>query len=193
MAADVDLLYRKILAYRDNKDAVFPKLADLPTRWHAIPPDERDPDLPHASARDIQLRIYRNFASTKRWAWDGLNRLLADLLEREEPIPQVLADWACHVVVRTWKGELKTPRKQGNSPYASQDERDFLIVVRYYVLRGDGWRYRAVLESIEGTFDMPEGTIRSVFRKMHALASIGMAGIIDRPKGALPALLFRIM
>jgi len=193
MATDADRLRRKIRAYRDNKVPIFPELTDLPARWHAIPPDERDPDLPHASARDIQLRIYRNFAPTKRWAWDGLNRLLADLLKREEPIPQVLADWACHVVVRAWKDELKPPRKQGNSPYASQDERDFLIVVWYYDLRGKGWKYWAVLEIIQEQLDMPEGTLRSVIRKMRALALIGLAGIIDRPKEALPALLLRML
>jgi len=150
----------------EDKAGYFTELANLPDRWNAIPPDERDPQHPTLSGRDMLLGIYVHFAPTRRWAWDGVNRLLAALLEQNKPIPSALAYWACLVTMRRWKGELKTPRKRGKSPTASQDERDVRIMHTYRSLRAQGWTRERAIGDIAEALDKPEDTIRSVLRKM---------------------------
>jgi len=155
-----------IRACVEDKAGYFAELADLPARWNALSPDACDPQHPTLSERDMLLGIYMHFAPTRRWAWDGVNRLLAALLEQNKPIPPALAYWACLVTMRRWKGELKTPRKPGKSPSASQDERDVRIRYTYRLLRAHGWTHERALGDIAEALDKPEDTIRSVFRKM---------------------------
>ena len=100
-----------------------------------------------------------------------VNRLLTELLEQNKPVPGILAYWACIVVVRTWKEELKKPHKQGNSPFSSKDDRDVRIMHMYQLLRSREWTHEQALADIAEVFstetkEMPEETIRSVFRKM---------------------------
>ena len=94
----------------DDEEGHFQKLLeDLPFWWAAIPPDERDPNLPDYLMRDTSLISYSNWAFTKPWAWEGLRRLLDTLLERREPIPEFLQEWANNVA----SGRRKPPEKLG--------------------------------------------------------------------------------
>ena len=136
----VEFDHEKIQAFVMNKDGKCAEVSNLPFWWDATPPDARDPDLPNYLARDVLIWSYQNWAFTKRWAWDGLNRLLVTLEQRRERIPDSLKDWACSVVSRQFRDTtFRPPRKQNRkSPFSAQDERDFLIMHVYRCLRSDG-------------------------------------------------------
>lgn len=158
-----------IRAFIENEDGSYPKLADLPAWWDATDPDARAPDLPNHLARDVLIWSYSNWAFTKRWAWEGLNRLLVALQDRREPIPDALKDWACTVVARQHQGTLKVPAKPRNPRYAANDDRDVRIMRVYNVLRREGWTVEKAVGDIACTCDLPEDTVRSVLRKMRRM------------------------
>lgn len=163
---DIDW-FEGIRAFVDNEDDSFPELADLPAAWDATPPDLRDSNFPDHSARHALILSYINWAFTKRWAWDGLNRLLAALEERREPVPDYLKDWACSVVSRRYTGKLKIPSKPGNPRDAAQDDRDFRIMRVYNVLLQKGWSEKKARDEIMRALGhTDDDTIRPVFRKM---------------------------
>ena len=161
-----DKWYAGIRAFVENEGGSYPELADLLAWWDATGPDARAPDLPNYSARHVLILSYVNFAFTKRWAWDGLNRLLVALEERREPIPDALKDWAGSVVSRRFRGALNVPRKQGGGPFAHKDDRDFRIMRVYNALREEGWTQESAIGEIALACDVPEDTVGSVFKKM---------------------------
>ena len=156
-----------IRVFIENEVGAFPELADLPAWWDATDPDAHAPEFPNHRARDVLIWSYGNFAFTKRWAWDGLNRLLVTLEERGEPIPDSLKGWACTVVSRRFRGTLQIPRKQGSGPFASQDDRDFRILRVYRVLREQGWTHEKAIVEIALAREQPEDTIGSIIKKMN--------------------------
>ena len=109
--------------------------------WDSIPPDARDPQCSSYLQRDLLIISYINWAFTKRWAWDGLNRLLVTLEDRREPIPEPLKEWSCSVVSRRARGTLKVPHKPNpkNKRFAPKDGRDLRIMRVFNVLCENGW------------------------------------------------------
>ena len=97
--AEVD--HSRIRAFVENEGVRFPELVDLPFWWRAIPEDTLDPLLHNYTARDMLLASYSNWSFTKRWAWDGMEKLLTVLSERREPIPDTLQHWAYGVALKT--------------------------------------------------------------------------------------------
>ena len=155
-----------IRAFIENEDGSYPALADLVARWDSLAPDARAPDLPDYLARDVLIWSYSNFAFTKRWAWDGLNRLLVALEDRREPVPNALKDWACSVVSRKFRGTLKIPPKSRNPRFAPQDDRDFRIMRVYDVLRYAGCTRENAIAEIALAWGKPEDTVASIIKKM---------------------------
>ena len=152
-------------------DGAYPELADLPGRWDSLPPDARAPNHPNYSARVILIASYINFAHTKRWAWDGLNRLLVTLQERREPIPDDLQWWACTVVSRMWERTLNIPSKPRNPRFAAQDDRDFRIMRVVRVLREElDMSREAAIAKVAGALGAKESTIKTVVEKMESFA-----------------------
>lgn len=159
--------FEGIRAFVDNEDGSFPELADLPAAWDATSPDSRDSNFPDHSARHVLILSYINRAFTKRWAWDGLNRLLVALEKRREPVPDYLKDWACSVVSRRYLGKLKIPSKPRNPRDAVQDDRDFRIMRVYNVLLQKGWSEKKAKDEIMMALGhTDDDAIRSVFRQM---------------------------
>ena len=121
-----DEWYGGIRALVDNDDEGEPELEDLPARWDALDPDVRDPVLPIYSLRHTLVVAYHNFAFTRWWAWDGLDRLHKVLMERGEVIPEMLQ---LHVNF-AYADLRKPPRKPRNPRYKPQDARDMRIHAR---------------------------------------------------------------
>ena len=150
-----------IRAVVENKDGSIPELKDLPGLLDFLS------DHQSADDRDQLVRSYMVFARTKRWAWEGLNELLATLAERGELIPDVLKTWACSVVSRTWRKTLKIPNRPRNPRYAPKDDRNFRIAIVFLVTRRmkDMSREKAIA-AIADALDMPPETVTSAVRKM---------------------------
>ena len=151
-----------IRAFVENGDGAFPDLSDLAAFWDGVGPDERSPLAPMYSVRETVLASYVNFSHTKRWAWDGLDRLHKVLMERGEPIPESLQE---HVNL-TYAGLRTAPNKPRNPRYAPQDARDFRLKRVYNILRErQRSREDAIFDIAEAT-GMPAGTVDSVIDKM---------------------------
>ena len=160
----------------DDDDGFVPRFDDLPA-W-------LDRDILPAAARNVEdqppiwegkiadqrflIRWYVDHSQTKRWAWDGLHRLLVELEDRGEPIPPELAEWAMSVVSRRYRGTLEVPRKinPNNPKFAPQDDRDDRIMDVYRFLRRRGWTQEEALADIEGAMGMGSGTVESIYKKM---------------------------
>ena len=159
-----DEWYESIRDFVENEDNSFPELDDLPKWWDGI----------NSNLRDGLVASYYNFAFTKRWAWDGLDRLHKVLMERREysSIPERLQ---FHVNL-AYAGLRRPPNKPRNPRYAPKDDRDFRIMRVYNVLLEDGVSEKRVKEEIMTALDhIDDDTIRSVFRKMenfHPLKSV---------------------
>ena len=147
-----DVVHARIRAFVLEEDERVAKMADLPFWWDRIDPNERDPDLPSYTRRHMMLSSYTNWSFTQRWAWDGLQRLLAALLERREPTPQALQQWAYSVAL----GTRPRPRKAKNA------ERNARMT---HVARSLAWELGLPKEEAIGeiakALSLPEGTVRS--------------------------------
>ena len=122
------------------------------------------PFLPNYSLGVTLLASYTNFSFAKRWAWDGLDRLFKVLMERREPIPEILQT---HVNAAYAKLR-KPPPKPRNPRYAPQDARDMRIMRVHNVLRGSGMTEKdakdTIMDALVGY--MEEDAIEKVYRKM---------------------------
>ena len=84
----------------NNKYGVIPSRADLPAWWKLIPPEIPFPRNPKLPARIAFLKTYIGQSDTKRWAGEGLLRLLREYVDNEEdsftnmPMPNVPPSWA---------------------------------------------------------------------------------------------------
>lgn len=148
-----------------NKDGSDPDLADmLVAFWDRGDPDAPDPRLPQYPLGVTLLASYLNFSHTKRWAWDGLERLFRVLVERGEPIPDILQEHVNRVHLEL----VKPPRKPRNPRYAPQDARDFRLVRVRNVLCGMGFTKRDAENAIMDALvdHVHEDTLRNAFRKM---------------------------
>ena len=164
-----EFFYKSIRAFVIDQAGSYPPLEDLPARWDRTPADARDPKAPGYLLRDTLIYGAMNWAHTKRWAWDGLNRLLVTLEDRREAIPEPLKAWACSVVARQARGTFKAPQRMRNNPrFASKDERDVRIMTVHRTLIGAGMTDTDAKEAIMTALvdDMDSETVRSVYRKM---------------------------
>ena len=145
----------KLAAVLAGKDG-SPELADLPAWWDRTPPEARLPD--GRLARDALLSSYSNWAFTKLWAWEGLERLLSILLERREPIPPTLALWAYTAASR----QRKPPDRRGRPDEA---ERNARIVHALGVLRHEhGYKREPAMKEIAGALVVSFDAVRSAVR-----------------------------
>ena len=150
-------------AFVKNEDGSHPDLSDLPAMWDAIEPDKRMPEYPGYSLRTFLLARNLNFSHTKRWAWDGLDRLHRVLMERREPIPEILQE---HVNL-AYAGLRTAPNKPRNPNYAPKDGRDMRIMRAYRVLLESGWPEQEAKDQVMLALDYLDAeTVRSIFRKM---------------------------
>ena len=85
---------RAFVANKDGRDGRYPDLADmLVALWNDGDPAAPAPFLPKYPLGVALLAAYVNFSRTKWWAWDAwdaLDRLFVMLMERREPIPELL-------------------------------------------------------------------------------------------------------
>ena len=148
-----------------NTDDRYPDLADmLVALWNDGDPAVPDPHLPKYPLGVTLLASYVNFSHTKWWAWDALDRLFKALMERREPIPELLQIHVNHA----YAGLTKPPRKPRNKRYAPRDSRDMRIMRVHRVLCGFGMTEKDAKDTIMTALVgyMEEDAIRSVYRKM---------------------------
>ena len=64
----------------DNSEG-FPELEDLPARWRRLSKIFKPDGHPFVEAqKDALIQYYVDCSKTKRWAWEGLLRLLEETL-----------------------------------------------------------------------------------------------------------------
>ena len=148
--AEVD--HGRIRAFVEDEGDKFIELADLPFWWETIPDDALDSRLPNYTARHMLLVSYSNWSFTKRWAWDGMERLLKTLLERREPIPQELQYWAYGVAL----GTRPRPRKTKNAERNARMTHVVSALHEELVLSKED-----AIGEIAVALSMAEGTVRS--------------------------------
>ena len=146
---------------REEDDS--PKLEDLPYWWDRTPPDEVDPDLPTYPRRITMLASYLNWQRKKRWAWDGLQKLLVTLLDRGEPIPELLQLWAYRVAA----GRSRRPR------HSSTSERDRRIMMILQFATNRGFGKGVIAEEIADALGLDIETIRSIIKKEKKASPFG--------------------
>ena len=156
-----------IRTFVENEDDGYPGLSDLPKLWDAIGPDTpakvMDGRAFHGvTERELTLLRYLVYARTKRWAWDGLDRLHKVLMERGDKIPEVLQNH----INDAYHELLKRPPNPRRSPvFSPKDDRDFRIMVVIRYLRERRTREQAIADVAEA-MRVKEGRVASVVRKM---------------------------
>ena len=150
----------KLRAFLTNEGGQFAELADLPYWWDSIPPDALHPELTRYPVRTILLASYSNWAVTKPWAWEGLRRLLKVLLDRREPIPEILQWWANAYAA----GTRKPPGQRRGRPENSERNNRLMHAMR--ILRNDGHTRDDAIDKIAQALDVSFETVRSVVRKV---------------------------
>lgn len=148
----------EFVAFLNDGEEHYPRLSDLTYWWDAIPPDALDPRLPNYSERTILLASYMNWSHTKQWAQEGLRQLLAELLKRREPIPEILQTWAFHVAANT-----EPTRRPGRQEKADRNAR-IMVALRW--LGGIGYSREDAMYRIAEAIDAEYETVRSVVRKV---------------------------
>ena len=146
----------------DNSEG-FPELEDLPARWRRLSKIFKPDGHPFVEAqKDALIQYYVDCSKTKRWAWEGLLRLLEETKGQE---PELLWRWACYVV----REQPKPPAKsRGNK---SEHNRNFrmelalrqlrLVYPNYYEARAklsEGLKYSA-----KG--NLKEDTVKSAIQR----------------------------
>ena len=119
--------FEEIRRYVFDNSEGFPELEDLPARWLRLKKIFKPEGHPHVEAqKEALIQYYVDCSKTKRWAWEGLLRLLEDTKGQE---PELLWRWACRVV----REQLKPPKKsRGNR---SEHNRNFRMELALRQLR----------------------------------------------------------
>ena len=102
--------------------------------------------------------MYIDTARTERWAWDGLHSLLGQMIENDEPIPELLSTWGVYQLVKGGR-----PRKRGRP---KEFDRDLRVWAVFEVLRSHRWTREAAMGHIAYLLDRPEDTVLSIIRKL---------------------------
>ena len=122
---------------------------DFVRLWDNTPSDEPYPEAPDYTKRDVFLGGCLNWSHTETWAWDGMQKSLAELQRRREPIPEALRIWAYAVAT----GILPRP---GSGPGRKREsERNTLIVAVHDWLRKSGYSWE------KATHEIPDRTYLS--------------------------------
>ena len=150
----------------ENRDGVVPKLEEFLTWiWDKHTPKDRDLLI---GQYKTYLYVYK-----RRWAWDGLVRLLFMLEERGEPLPSRLQNWAFGVIAQINQGTLKIPHRPRSKRFAPQDDRDLRIAIAIQLARRvRGLSRETAIAAVAGALNMPEDTVRSAFRKIEKFGPI---------------------
>ena len=141
----------------------LPDLTDLVSWWRQTPEDELDSDDPEGlTRREALLCDYINESEDDPMAWEELRRLLQELFEKRENIPDLLVNWGLYQVARG-----KTSHRPGRR---SVRERDFRILVLAHLLHSEGYSKLAAKSVIADVMStkkelVPTETVRSIFRK----------------------------
>ena len=151
-----------------NEEGYFPELADLPIWLGAFPPDIRSSKFPAFPMRDILLYSYVNWSHTKPWAWEGLRRLLRTLLERGEPIPEILQEWA-----NAKASEKIEPPGQGRGRKENAD-RDARIMAILRAFRSKGHSLEKAKEVIADAINLSPEAVESVIKKVKTARPFGV-------------------
>ena len=151
----------------ENEDGNYPHLSDLPAWWDAIGPDGPAKDgngnaFDGVTQRQVMLLRYLVYARTKRWAWDGLDRLHKVLMERGDKIPEPLQKH----INEAYHGLLKRPVNPRRNPrFAPKDERDFRIMRVIADLRRSRTKEQAIADAADAIGERYD-TVNSVVKKM---------------------------
>ncbi len=137
----------------------YPTLADLPTRYLRIPPNQCYAEEPHCLVRHDLLVWYMEWALTKIWAWEGLVNLISRLLERRERVPKILVGWSLWVTV----GKLQKPKTRGRP---ENDDRNDRIVYGHRLLRADGLTGEEAIERIAEVLYLSPDAVRAAIQKV---------------------------
>ena len=127
----------------------LPKMDDLPSLW----------DRGDGSLRGVYLHFYLAISCSKRWAWDGLDRLLRELQKRPEPVPVELMQWGSEA----YTGLRKPPGKARGWGDKTDERRRTGRV--FWLLRDQGLTREKAFGRIADSLDVSDETIRSRIRK----------------------------
>ena len=137
----------------------YPTLADLPTRYFRIPPNQRYSAAPHCLVRHDLLVWYRAWAPAKPWARKGLVNLISRHVDQGKRIPGILVDWSLDVTT----GNFKSPRRRGRP---ANDDRNDRIVYAHRLLRADGLTVEQAIEKIANVIYLTPEAVRAAIRKV---------------------------
>ena len=133
------------------------ELADLPSFWRSYTWEEPDPDHPEIPLRSALLAGYINRAKTNLWARQGLHRLLRDLLERAEPVPQMLIWWSLQEF-----SQIDPAPKRGRP---EESDRDYCVIAGFELLLDLGYTRMGAMGKIAELMSYELENIRSIIRK----------------------------
>ncbi len=119
------------------------------------------------SQRLILIVSYSNWAFTKTWAWEGLRRLLAELIERGEPVPLALRlAWSDPFAA----GRRKPPSRRGRP---DKTDRDARITHVLRALQGQGLTQEDVMRAMADAMGLSYETVRSAVRRVRKTGLLG--------------------
>ena len=131
---------------------------DLVRQWDSIPYDAPDPDHPQYLQRVLLLGSYLNWSHTRDLVWDSVQKLLAELKRRREPIPELLQEWAYAVAL----GQL--PRPGSGSGRRSEWARNGRMVFVLRALRGMGYSWEEAINQIADLMCLEFDTVKAAVR-----------------------------
>ena len=170
LTAEEEALLAEIFDPRSQMVAIS---FDFVRLWDNTPSDEPYPEAPDYTKRDVFLGGCLNWSHTETWAWDGMQKSLAELQRRREPIPEALRIWAYAVAT----GILPRP---GSGPGRKREsERNTLIVAVHDWLRKSGYSWE------KATHEIPDRTYLSfdaVKKAMRAHKRNRPVRVKNRPK-----------
>ena len=144
-------------ALLNNENGIIPELADLPSWWRKIPPEQPSSRNPQYSARDELLGSYINWAHTKQSARDGLLGLLREFLNHREPVPELLNWWVQQRYALGPPAPIRGPREN--------EDRNFRVYMGFKMLRNHGYSREAAFNLIADHLVCAPETVRSIVRK----------------------------
>ena len=142
----------------NNKYGVIPSRADLPAWWKLIPPEIPFPRNPKLPARIAFLKTYIGQSDTKRWAGEGLLRLLREYVDNEEDSPEMLKEWVIHQYADAKRAPILGPPEKA--------DRNLRYCAFFLLLLKRGYtREEAIYFISDKTNTKKEETVRSIILK----------------------------
>ena len=148
----------EMVEYLNNGSQRTAELLDLVRQWDSIPCEAPDPDHPQYAQRVMLLASYLNWSHTKTLAWDGMQKLLAELQRRKEPVPEILQIWAYAVA----QGQL--PRPGSRRGRRSEWERNGRIAGVLKMLRNRGYTWEEAINQVADWMCLAFDTVKVAVR-----------------------------